>query len=241
MTRVGAAVLLAALLGGCSSLQPNDAGVSSLEVRPPLCDGIEIGTTVDLDARTFDQSGDSVEAPVWWRTPDPTAIDVDSATGRTTGRLVTDTARVQAVVGTKDPIVSDLLPLVVTPRADTLAQTSAARVTVETNVTSSSAILVTISRKNPATPVKSFPLVYRVTAPVFAASDNRTVEFPGGTLTLTACSGPSGTPLVAPQLNRRANTTQPDSAIVDVTARHPDGSTVPGSGWRFTIVFKKSP
>lgn len=239
MTRAGAAVLVSALLGGCSSLQPNDAGVANLEVRPPLCDGIEVGTTVNLAARTLDPKGNSVDAPVWWRTPDVTVIKVDSATGKTTGLLVSDTARVQALVGSKDPIVSDFVSLVVTPRADTLAQSGAARVTVDTNRTGSEPLLVTVSKKNPATPIKSFPLAYRVIAPGFTSPDERTVEFPGGKLSLIACSSASGTPSVATQLNRRANTTQPDSAVVEVTARHPDGSAVPGSGARFTILFKK--
>lgn len=239
MTRAGTALLLAALLAGCGSLQPNDAGVSTLEVRPPACDGVELGTTIDLQARTFNQRGDSVDAAVWWRTPDPAVLEVDSATGRTTGRAVSDTARVQALVGASDPLISDFIRLVVTPLADTLARSSADRVTVATGVTSSPALLVTISRKNPATPVKSFPLVYRVVEPVFAGADDRTVEFPGGKLRLLTCSGPSGVPTAATQLNRRANQLQPDSAIVEVTAQHPDGSAVPGSGWRFTILFEK--
>jgi hypothetical protein len=235
--RSGAAVLLAALLGGCSSLSPNDAGVSSLEVRPPVCGGIELGTTVDLVARTFDQAGDSVDAPVWWRTPDPSVIEVDSATGRTTGLLVSDTARVQAIVGTSDPLISDFVPLVVTPKADTLAQSGPARVTVDTNVSSSPGLLVTLTHQAPVATVKAFPLVYRVVEPVFATFEDRTVEFPGARLSLTVCSSASGTSSTT--LNRRANTTQPDSAIVEVAAHHADGSTVPGSGWRFTVVFKQ--
>jgi len=235
--RVGAPALLAALLVGCGSLQPNDAGVSFLELHLPTCGGIEVGSTVTLAAKTLDQHGDSVSAPVWWRSPD-TTIHVDSATGMVSGLTVSDTARVQALVGTKDPIISDLFPLVVTPFADTLAQTSAARVTVETNRTASEALIVTISHQTPPTRVKSFPLTYRVIEPVFASLDDRTVEFTGGKLTVTACSGPTGTPLVATVLNRRANKTQPDSAIVEVTAVHPDGSAVPGSGRRFTVLFK---
>ena len=239
MTRVGPPVLVAALLIGCSSLQPNDAGVVTLELRPPICGGIEVGTTADLDARTFDQRGDSVDAPVWWRTVDPTVIRVDSATGLTTGLTVSDTARVQALVGVSDPIVSDLFPLVVTPRADILAQSTAARLTVVAAAPNSGSLVVTLSRKDPATFIKAFPLVYRVIEPFFANPDNRTVEFPGGKLSVTACSGESGVPLLPPQLNRRADRTQPDSAIVEVLAQHPDGSAVPGSGARFTIIFEK--
>ena len=212
--------------------------------------------------------GDPVDASVRWRTPDPAVIDVDSTTGQTTGLIVSDTARVQALVGSKDPLISDFLTLVVTPLADTLIQSSAGRVTVDPNATSSGALLMTISRK-PAAPIKSFPLVYRVIEPVFVASDDRTVEFrlaapapyfmsvmnrpdggpqprhaieaAGGKLTVTPCSSATGAPLAAPQLNRRANRTQPDSVIVEVTAQHPDGSAVPGSGQRFTVIFKKQP
>jgi len=239
VTRVGAALLVAGVLGGCSSLSPNDAGVSNLQIVSPICDGVEVGTVVKVDARTFDQHGDSVDAPVWWRTPDKKVIDVDSATGRITGLVVSDTARVQAIVGTKDPIISDLIPLVVTPRADTLTLTGSPRVTVNPAASGSPSLIVAVSQKASAAPVKAFPLVYRVVEPIFASSDARTVEFPGGLLTLTACSGPSGTPLAATSLNRRANQTQPDSAIVEVTAHHPDGSAVPGSGQRFTIIFLK--
>lgn len=239
MTRFGAALLVAGLLGGCSSLSTNDAGVANLQIVSPVCNGVEVGAVVTLDASTFDQSGDSVNAPIWWRTPDKTVIGVDSATGRITGVAVSDTARVQAVVGTKDPIISDLIPLVVTPRADTLTLAGLARVTVDSAANGSPSLIVTLSQKASATPVKAFPLVYRVVEPIFASNDARTVEFPGGLLTLTTCSGPSGTPLAATSLLRRANQTAPDSAIVEVTAQHPDGSVVPGSGQRFTIVFLK--
>lgn len=236
MTRVGPALLAAALLVGCSSLQPNDAGVSNLQIIPPLCNGVELGTTLTLRARTFDQHGDSVDAPVVWRTAD-SVVDVNTETGEVTGLLISDTARVQALVGVKDPIVSDFIPLVVTPKADTLVQSSAARVTVAANAASSPALLVTVKEKATDKPVKAFPLVYRVVEPAFTTSDDRSVEFTGGTLALTACSSPNGVPLSATQLNRRAGHTQPDSAVVEVTARHPDGSAVPGSGARFTILF----
>ena len=238
MTRVGARVLIAALLSGCSSLGPNDAGVSSLELRLPVCGGIELGSTVDLDARTFDENGDSVEAGVFWQTPDPTAIDLDGETGLATGLVITDTARVQAIVGSDDPIISDLVSLVVTPFADTLIRSSTARVTVDSNATDSGPISVTVSQKDPAAPVKAFPLRYRVIEPVFAAPEDRTVEFPGGTLSMVACSGPTGTPQAQTQLRRRADRVQPDSAIVEVSALHADGSAVPGSGHLFIILFK---
>lgn len=238
MTRIGARVLVAAMLSGCSSLGPNDAGVSSLELRLPICGGIELGSTVELDARTFNEKGDSIDAEVRWRTPDPAAIDLDGNTGLATGLVITDTARVQAIVGSKDPIVSDLVFLVVTPFADTLIRASTERVTVDRNAQDSGPISVTVSRKSPAEPVKSFPLRYRVIAPVFANPEDRTVEFAGGTLSMISCSGPAGTPQSQTELRRRSGRAQPDSAIVEVSALHADGRAVPGSGQRFTMLFK---
>lgn len=238
MTRVGA-LLAVALTGGCSSLEPNSDGIAALEIRPPLCNGIELGQTVSLTAVPLDEHGEPIEAPVRWQTPDDSAIDVDSLAGEITGLRVSDTARVQVRGGTEDPVISDFIPFVVTPLADTLVQNGVARDTLEPNVAASPALLVTLRKASSDSAVKSFPVHYRIAEPVFATVEDRTVELPGGRISTTTCSTSAGTPAAPITLSRREGRTAPDSAIVEVTAHHPDGSAVPGSGHRFIIVFLK--
>jgi len=108
------AVVVAALLGGCSSLPTTSEGVAFLEVRPSTPVTIPIGGTFQFTARTLDRAGNPVAVPVHWRTPD-TTITVAEASGLVTGAAVGD-GRVQAVVG-DDELVSDFVIVKVTEPA----------------------------------------------------------------------------------------------------------------------------
>lgn len=106
---VAAALLAATTLLGCSSLTEVDGGLVAIEVTYPSV--IEVGQTLQLSARPLNADGDSIAAPIVWRTPD-TTVTVDSATGLVTG-ITAGPARVQAASGT---LASSLVTLtVVTP------------------------------------------------------------------------------------------------------------------------------
>lgn len=113
MSRLRAAVV-AALLGGCSNIPTTSEGVAYLEIRPSTPVTIRVGGTFQFTARTLDRSGNPVDVPVRWRTPDAT-ITVAEATGLVTGAAAGD-GRVQAAVG-DDELVSDFVIVKVTAPA----------------------------------------------------------------------------------------------------------------------------
>jgi hypothetical protein len=227
---------VAVLLAGCSSFEPTEDGIAILEIRRPTCNGVELGQSIHITALPLDQDRQPVDVPVFWQSPD-SVIAIDDQTGAIEGLLVSDTARVQAVGGTAEPLVSDFIALVVTPFADTLHRSGDARLVVNSGTLASSALAVTLRSQVADTGVKAFPLVYRVVEPVFATFEDRTVELSGGRLTSTVCTAPGGAPALPVTLNRRTGKTAPDSAIVEVMAHHPDSTAVPGSGQRFIVVF----
>ena len=83
----------------CSSLPDAGSGVVALELLPPDTLAVTVGQTVTLRARALDLHGDSIEAPIFWRSPDTAFVTLDSVTGVLGGKSV-GAARVQARVGT---------------------------------------------------------------------------------------------------------------------------------------------
>jgi uncharacterized protein YjdB len=112
-----AGVALAALLAGCGSLPTTSEGVAFLQVELPANRTLLVGDTLRLHALALDKSGQPLDIPVSWRTPDAT-ITVDPATGLVTG-VAAGTGRVQATVGT-DELVSDFIALTVKDAATAL-------------------------------------------------------------------------------------------------------------------------
>jgi hypothetical protein len=220
-----------AALAGCSNLT-EQGGVAELEIRIPRPATVEVGQTIQLSARALDRQGDSVAAAVTWLTPDTTVTITPD--GRLTGRT-SGTARVQAGVGT---IVSDFVTFTVNPRPDTLALTGDSILTVAPGVGISAPLVASIQSFAPAEPLAGEVITYTVTAPVFADPTQRTVELPGGPLSLAAITGADGTPVTPVTLNRVTGQPSPDSAIVTVAAVTAAGSTVPGSGQRFIVHFQ---
>jgi uncharacterized protein YjdB len=106
------------MVGACGSLGITDEGVGFLEVIQPPSSSIVVGDTIQFTARALDRSGAVVEAPIRWRTPDPTIISLDENTGLVVG-LLAGTARIQAVTGTEGTnlekfITSDFFTVTVT-------------------------------------------------------------------------------------------------------------------------------
>jgi hypothetical protein len=95
------ALLGVAAVAACSSLPNAGNGVVQLRVFTPDSLFLYPDSSLTLRAVAFDLNGDSVAAPVRWRTPDTTLVTVDSASGVVTSRLDTVAqARVQASTGT---------------------------------------------------------------------------------------------------------------------------------------------
>jgi hypothetical protein len=134
--------------------------------------------------------------------------------------------------------VSDFVTFTVNPRPDTLALTGDSILTVASGVGISAPLFASIRSFAPAEPLSGEVITYTVTAPVFPDATQRTVELPGGVLSLAAITGADGTPATPVTLNRVTGQSSPDSAIVTVSAVTAAGATVPGSGQRFIVRFQ---
>ena len=98
----GACLAAFLALGGCSGLT-EEGGVAGLEVQVPDPAQVEVGQTIVLTGRALDASGNTVDVPITWHTPDTTILV--SSDGAVTGRTGGTTGRVQAQAG---PLASDL-------------------------------------------------------------------------------------------------------------------------------------
>lgn len=221
-----------AAVAGCSNLT-EAGGIAGLEVRVPRPPVVEVGQTIQLSARALDRQGDSVGAAITWLTPDTTVIL--TSTGLLTGRTGGTTARVQAQV---DSLVSDFVTFTVNPRPDTLKIVGDSIFVVAAGVVSSAPLVASLQSLVPPMALSGDVITYSIVAPVFADPSQRTVELPGGVLTLDAVTGLDGSPLSPVTVNRVTGVTSPDSAIVTVRALTASGATVPGSGQRFIVRFQ---
>jgi len=105
------ALLLAAI--GCGSLTATDDGVAFLEVVRPVSTTLDIGQTLQLEARALDARGQPVAAVILWASADP-FLSVDEATGLVTALAGGTGGRIQARTGTgSGALFSDFLLLTV--------------------------------------------------------------------------------------------------------------------------------
>jgi hypothetical protein len=223
------ALVLAPLLG-CSNLDEGEAGVVALEVSAPSSSVLEVGESLQLTARALDRDGNTVTTTIAWRAVDTTA-SVDPASGVVTA-LFPGTARFQATVGS---LASGLITLTVLAPADTLIIAGDSVLTVLPTESASAAMLVRLESFHPAGPLADRPVIYTITSPVLTGLPH-TVELPGAVLVDTVSTGSDG--VGAMTLNRVTGVTQPDSAIVQVSASRTHGAVVPGSGQRFIVHFQ---
>lgn len=227
-------LLLVATLGGCSNLTETD-GVAGLDVLTPQPPSVEVGQTIQLQARPFNVQGEPVPVPVTWTTPDKSVtLTLD---GKLTGVTPQSTARVQAQAAS---IVSDFKIFNVIYPPDTLALIGDSILTVPAGSTTSSALQAGLFSRQSGSQQAVFGrrITYQVTSPTFADPSQRTVELPGQVLTLSAQTGTDGKPNSPVTLSRVGASTGPITAIVTITATTGAGATVPGSGQRFTITFQ---
>ena len=192
---------------------------------------MEVGQTIVLQGRALDASGAPVDVPITWRTPDTTIIV--RADGQVTGRTGGSTGRVQAQAGA---LASDFFSFTVRPRPDTLVLSpdSCSRLSRSRRFR---AVGGDAAKLRPDQPLADATIVYTVTSPAFADPAERTVELPGGGLTLAATTGADGTPATPVTLGRVAGRTAPAVAVV-TSAPSPRPGAGRGSGQRFQDQFQ---
>jgi hypothetical protein len=228
----GACLAACLALGGCSGLT-EEGGVASLEVQLPDPLEVEVGQTIALEGRALDASGAPVDVPITWLTPDTTIIV--SADGEVTGRTGGSTGRVQAQAGA---LASDFFSFTVRPRPDTLVLSPDSVLTVAADAATSAPLVATLRSFAPDQPLADATIVYTVTSPAFADPAARTVELPGGVLTLAATTGGDGAPATPVTVARVAGRTAPAVAVVTISAVTATGAPVAGSGQRFQVQFQ---
>ena len=230
-TAIAAVGVVAA--AGCSDVTTDEGGIVALEVRAPLSPSVEAGDTLRLRARALDRNGDSVDATIIWRTPDP-SIRVDSLTGLVTG-ISAGAGRVQATEGS---LASEFVTISVVPGADTLEVPAAgATVTVDPAATVSPPLVSRLARLDPAEGASNRPIVYSIVAPLFPDPALRTVEITGAGLVDTVLTDLDGNPSPQVTLSRIAGQIAPATVLVEVNAFRRNGGLIPGSGQRFTVTF----
>lgn len=230
-----AATLCLAGLAACSSLTATDEGIAAVIVLVPSPAEVEVGQSIQLEAVALDGNQDTVDVAIIWLALD-TTITVDSLTGVLTGRTAGQPGR---VIARAADLYSSEIKFTVVPRVDALVQVTADTLTVADTSNASPELVVRLEAGDPPAPVSGRRVVYQIVAPIFATLEDRTVEFPGGLLLLSAVTGPNGTP-PAVRVQKRTGVPPPDSAIVEASAYRPAGGpAVPGSGARFTIRFAK--
>jgi hypothetical protein len=228
----GACLAACLALGGCSGLT-EEGGVAGLEVLLPSPPEVEVGQTIILQARALDAAGAPVDVPITWLTPDTTIIV--SPDGQVTGRTGGTTGRVQAQAGS---LASDFFSFTVRPRPDTLVLSPDSVLTVAADVSTSAPLVATLRSHAPDQALADGTIVYTVTSPAFADPADRTIELPGGVLTLGATTGADGTPATPVTLARVAGRAAPPTAVVTVSAVTATGAPVAGSGQRFQVQFQ---
>lgn len=229
-------LVLAASVVACSQATDLGNGVIAIETRPSVPQTMDRGDTARFRARAVDVNGDSVAANLVWRTPSPdTTLIVDSVAGIITSVFPDVTLRAQAFLGS---FASAFDTVRVQARPDTLIQVGPDTQTVATGIQQSLELQVRLESRDytPQAGVSNRDVIFEITEPVFADPATRTVELVNGAVKDTVATASTGVPAPAVVV-RRVGTTQPDSAIVTVSAFRRRGTPVPGSGQRFIIRF----
>ena len=229
--------VLSVLLAACADITDDGSGVIALEVQQPVPPQVEVGDTITLVARAFDRNGDPVDVPIEWRTPDPANIFVDPTTGRVAGLTAGTSGRVQAVQGS---LVSDLFPLTVLARADTI-EVPPDTLTVDPLSPTSPPLSPRVATLVDGVYVglAGRSIIFEIVEPLFADPAVRTVEITGnGALADTVLTGADGLPQAPVTLSRITGLTAPDTVEVSVRVLRRSGALVPGSGQRFVVAFQ---
>jgi len=180
-------------------------------------------------ARALNGQGDSVLATITWATLDTAILKVvDSATGKTVGKAA-GLARVQARIGN---LRSNPLNVTVQPPLDSIIAIGSTVSTV--TVSTPDSVSDSLQIQAWATPAGAQNLAGRrvaYAATVYPAGGATTITLVPKDTARTSASG-----LAVVQV-RYTGGPRPDSVVVLASARHADGTPVPGSPVHFVVGF----
>jgi hypothetical protein len=178
--------------------------------------------------------GDSIDAPIRWRTPDST-ISLDSLTGTATAVTDAGTARIQITVFGRDTVLTGLagLTLSLTPKADSLTLASSDSLTISRDTLDTQQIRFILEGGDPAVGVAGRPVIFRIVEP--APADSPGVAFQSGRLSDSLMTDATGT--VTSVVKGVAGRTRPDRAVIEVNASRATGAKIPGSGRQVVVRF----
>lgn len=219
-------------LMACSNLPNGENGVVALELRLPSPAAVEQHDTLRLVARALNADGDSVDAPIFWRSLDDSVLTMVDSTGLVTTDTTGGTARVQARVGS---LRSDLVTLTLRRRSDTLILAAPDTITVPAADSVSGALVGRVESFNPAGGVAGTSILFEV---VDSLAAQGTLQFSNGRLAFRATTGSDGGPAATVTLRKVGAGSPPPVVEVHLTALRPSRTQVPGSGQVVTLLFQ---
>ena len=186
--------------------------------------------------RVFDRGGDSIPgAAIRLVVLDTTFLAVDSADQAVVGLSPGTGARIVAMSGS---LRSDPLAIQVLASADSVAAVGATVDTLAESDSASAPLAVTVldlhSVPGTRTPLVARAVTYAIVLPVFASPGSATAVLGNDSLVATATTASNG---VAAVTVKRKGAVQPDSVVVEATARRASGAVIPGSPVRFVVRF----
>lgn len=221
----------------CTHLTTDLSVPVAIEIETPAPPSVEEHDTLRLVVRVFNRGGDSIPgAAVRLAVLDTAYLAVDSADQAVVGIKAHAGARVVALSGS---LRSDPLAIQVLATADSIAAQGATVDTVAATDSASAPLSVTVldlhSIPGTPTPLAGRHVTYAIVLPVFASRESATAVLGNDSLTATATTAPAG---VASVVVKRTRAVQPDSVVVQATARRASGAVIRGSPVRFVVRFQ---
>jgi hypothetical protein len=200
---------------------------------------VEVNDTLPLTVRVLDRAGDSVPgAPVSLVVVDTAYLRLDSAHNAVIGRAPATSAKVVAVSGS---LRSDPLSLrVLAGHADSLATSGPSALSVGATDSLSGSLTVTVldltTTPGTATPLGERLVRFAIVQPAYVSRDSAQAvlrnDSLGQTVTTVATAG------TATAIVKRRGASQPDSVVVEASARRSSGVALRGSPVRFVVHFQ---
>jgi hypothetical protein len=238
------ACAVAAVLGAhCASISGDATAPLAIEFVFPRFTGrftVEEFDTVPISVRVLDRAGDSLAgAGVRVISFNPETLFVDTQPLRLIGKLP-GTARLLATSGSLQGL--DTVNVVRAPDSLALASGAADTFDVKTTDTASAPLEVSLLdlRTTPgqALTMSGYRVVFAIVQPPFASPAAAAVLFGNDTVptlvdTVTTAGG-----VASAILKRHGPPPQPDSVIVQASAKRANGTVVPGSPIQFIVRFR---
>lgn len=236
------ACALAVLGTGCASIVGDSSAPVAIEFAtsqpPPI--RLEEFDTVVVRVRVLDRAGDTIPgAPVRLVSLNPDTVAIDTVNWGLVG-VRPGPARVLAMSGS---LRSDPLAIQVVRAPDSLALAGPSRDTVRATDSASAPLVVQLldlrTDTTRATGLDGDTVRFTIVYPAFASDSAATAVLGNGSLTaavLTARGTPNGT--ASAIVKRKGAPPQPDSVVVQASAKRAVGTVVRGSPVQFVIRFQ---